>query len=40
MNGIDDYRQFIAMKKPIFGNHGITVDASQVNPLLKPFQRD
>ena len=40
MTTLDEYRQFIAVKKPVFGNHGITVDASQVNPLLKPFQRD
>lgn len=40
MSNLDEYRQFIAQKKPVFGNHGITVSADQVHPSLKPFQRD
>jgi hypothetical protein len=40
MSNLDEYRQFIAQKRPIFGSHGIKVDASQVHPSLKPFQRD
>ena len=40
MDALTEYRDFIANKKPVFGNHGFAVNPAQVNPLLKPFQRD
>ena len=40
MDALTEYRNFIANKKPVFGNHGFAVNPAQVNELLKPFQRD
>ena len=40
MDALTEYRNFIANKKPVFGNHGFAVNPAQVNSLLKPFQRD
>ena len=40
MDALAEYRNFIANKKPVFGNHGFAVNPAQVNELLKPFQRD
>lgn len=37
---LDEYRAFIAQKKPIFGSHGVKVDPALVHHSLKPFQRD
>ena len=34
------YGEFIASKQMTVGSHGIEVDADEVHPLLKPFQRD
>ena len=40
MDALTEYRNFVANKKPVFGNHGFAVIPAQVNELLKPFQRD
>jgi hypothetical protein len=40
MDALTEYQDFIAKKKPVFGNHGFAVNPAQVNELLKPFQRD